>query len=100
TREALRYEMNRISGNGKGDDCDECDERAREQTQQFLEQIPELRRVLATDVQAAFDGDPAARSTDEAIFCYPGLDAIFIHRVAHTLCNLGVPLIPRIMSEY
>lgn len=99
-REALRYELNRTSGNGQGDHCQQCDDQARRLTADFLDQLPELRRILATDVQAAFDGDPAASSTDEAIFCYPGLDAIFVHRVAHALCNLGVPLIPRIMSEY
>jgi serine O-acetyltransferase len=59
-----------------------------------------VREVLATDVQAAFDGDPAAKSTDETIFCYPGLLAITVQRLAHELHNLGVPLLPRIMTEY
>ena len=99
-REALRYELNRTSGTGVGDQCEECDGKAQKLTAAFLNQIPELRRVLATDVQAAFDGDPAARSTDEAIFSYPGIDAVFVYRVAHALCELEVPLIPRIMSEY
>jgi serine O-acetyltransferase len=98
-REALRYDLNRRH-NGRGDDCDDCDRRAAELTDAFLDDLPELRRLLATDVQAAFDGDPAAVSIDETIFCYPGVDAIFIHRVAHRLCRLGVPIIPRIMSEY
>ena len=53
-----------------------------------------------TDVQAAFDGDPAAQSTDETIFCYPGLFAITVHRLAHELYKLDVPLLPRIMTEY
>jgi serine O-acetyltransferase len=61
---------------------------------EFLEQIPDLRRVLATDVQAAFDGDPAVRTLDEIIFCYPGLEAVTIHRLAHLLHRLDVPLIP------
>jgi serine O-acetyltransferase len=65
----------------------------------FARRLPEVRRLLGTDVQAAFDGDPAARSPDEAIFCYPGLAAVVHHRVAHELYLLGVPLIPRIISE-
>ncbi len=56
---------------------------------QFLEQMPELRRVLALDVQAAFDGDPAAKSLDEIIFCYPGLEAITVYRLAHLLYGSG-----------
>ena len=62
--------------------------------------MPDLRHAISLDVQAAFDGDPAAKGTDEAVFCYPGIDAIFTHRVAHKLCTLGVPMLPRIMSEY
>ena len=72
---------------------------ARELTGKFLETLPEQRHRLALDVKAAFDGDPAAVSTDEAIFSYPGIDAIFIQRAAHELYKLGVPLIPRIMTE-
>ena len=65
----------------------------------FLERIPDLRHILATDVQAAFDGDPACRSRDEVVFCYPGLEAVTVYRVAHALWELGVPFIPRIMTE-
>ncbi len=100
TREALRYEQNRVAGKGKGDACTDCDAKALEITEVFLARLPELRRLLALDVQAAFDGDPAAQSTDETIFCYPGVDAIFIHRLAHEIWKLQVPLLPRIMSEY
>lgn len=67
---------------------------------EFLERLPGLRRVLADDVQAAYDGDPAAKSLDEIIFCYPGLEAITIYRLAHELHQLDVPLIPRMMTEY
>jgi len=67
---------------------------------QFLEQIPEVRRLLAMDVQAAFDGDPAVRTIDEVIFCYPGLEAVTIYRLAHVLHGLGVPFIPRMMTEW
>ena len=66
----------------------------------FLHQLPELREILATDVQAAFDGDPAAASLDEIIFCYPGLEAITVYRLANSLHRLGVPLLPRIMTEW
>jgi serine O-acetyltransferase len=66
----------------------------------FLQTIPRLRAILATDVQAAFEGDPAAGDTDEVIFSYPGIFAITVHRVAHELFQLKVPLIPRMMSEY
>jgi serine O-acetyltransferase len=69
-------------------------------TLQFLDQLPELRSVLATDVQAAFDGDPACKSPDEVIFCYPGLEAITVYRLAHLLHDLGIPFIPRMMTEW
>jgi serine O-acetyltransferase len=67
---------------------------------QFLESLSELRRMLADDAQAAYDGDPAAKSLDEIAFCYPGMTAISVYRLAHVLHLLGVPLIPRMMSEY
>jgi len=66
----------------------------------FLETIPELRRIIAEDVQAAYDGDPAAKSHDEIVFCYPGVAAVSVYRLARELHRLGVPLIPRMMTEY
>lgn len=66
----------------------------------LLEQIPAIRKTLAEDVQAAFDGDPAAKSLDEILFCYPGLSAITVFRVAHELFKFSIPLIPRMMTEY
>jgi serine O-acetyltransferase len=66
----------------------------------FLERLPELRHVLAADVQAAFEGDPAAKNMAEIVFCYPGVAAISIFRLAHEIHHLGVPLIPRMMTEY
>ncbi len=69
-------------------------------TIQLLEKLPEIRRVLTEDVQAAFDGDPAAKNLDEILFCYPGVSAVTVFRVAHELYNLEVPLIPRMMTEY
>lgn len=67
---------------------------------QFLEELPRVRELLATDVQAAFDGDPAAGSLAEIIFCYPGLEAITIQRLAHELYKLEVPFIPRMLTEW
>ena len=66
----------------------------------FLEKIPKIREYIETDIQAAYDGDPAAYNKDEIICTYPGLYAIFTSRIAHELFLLGVPLIPRIMTEH
>ncbi len=86
------------------DGCELTEEEAQlrsgEIVESFLEKIPMLRDLLATDVQAAYDGDPAAFNTDEVIFSYPGVFAITINRIAHELYLLGVPLIPRMMTEY
>jgi len=77
-----------------------CDIQAREYTMAYLEQIPKVRELLAGDVQAAYDGDPAALNADEVVLAYPGLLAISVHRLAHSLYDLDVPLMPRIMSEW
>ena len=66
----------------------------------FLERIPSLREALATDAKAAYDGDPACKSIDEVVFCYPGYEAITVHRISHELRRLGIPFIPRMMSEW
>jgi len=66
----------------------------------FLSKLPELQQILATDVQAAFEGDPSAKDTNEIIFCFPGIFTVTIYRLAHELYKLSVPLIPRIMTEY
>ena len=66
----------------------------------FLETLPRIRSLLETDLEAAYDGDPAACYRDEIIFSYPGYYAIFVHRIAHELFRLGIPLIPRMMSEH
>ncbi len=78
----------------------ELTELARSRCVAFLEKIPAVRQIIETDVQAAYDGDPAAYNTDEIIFSYPGLYAIMVNRLAHELHLLSVPLIPRIMTEY
>ncbi|MAB75723.1 MAG: serine acetyltransferase [Verrucomicrobiales bacterium] len=67
---------------------------------EFLSDLPELRRLLQTDVEAAYEGDPAAKNFDEIILAYPCIEAIAIQRCAHCLYKLDVPLIPRIMTEY
>jgi serine O-acetyltransferase len=66
----------------------------------LFEEIPSIRKTLATDVRAVYDGDPAANSYDEIIFSYPGIFAIAVYRVAHKLFAYGVPLLPRIMTEH
>lgn len=67
---------------------------------EFLELLPELRRVLEDDVQAAYDGDPACSGTVEVVFSYPGIEAVTIYRLAHELHKLDIPLIPRVMTEH
>jgi len=83
----------------KNADCKTCHIMAQEVTQHLLAQLPNIRRLLKTDIQAAFDGDPAASSFEEIVLSYPGLRAITTHRIAHELYLSNVPLIPRIMSE-
>ncbi|MCI8631257.1 MAG: serine acetyltransferase, partial [Firmicutes bacterium] len=77
-----------------------ADERAESVCTEFFEQLSEIYRYLSMDVQAAFDGDPAAESKDQIVFSYPCITAISVHRIAHVFYKLGVPIIPRIMSEY
>jgi serine O-acetyltransferase len=94
---ALRHEA------GVTEECEndeDYDALGQQKTLLFLERIPELRRVLANDVQAAYDGDPACKSLDEVIFCYPGLEAITVYRLAHELHLLDIPFIPRMMTEW
>lgn len=77
-----------------------CDKKARRIVIEFLERIPAIREMLAGDVQAAYDGDPAASSTDEVIMAYPGVLAVTVYRFAHELYKMGVPLVPRVMTEW
>jgi len=83
-----------------GAPVDTCIEEATRIANQLLKSIPDLRRVLISDVQAALDGDPAAASIHEIILAYPGILAVTIYRVAHEVYRLGVPLLPRIMTEW
>ncbi len=79
-----------------GNSTDEAERLAFE----FLQKIPHIRELLSGDVQAEFDGDPAATSTGEVVLCYPGLYAISVYRIAHELYLMKIPLLPRIMSEH
>lgn len=98
-RAVLRYVKHIDTDTADSLDSHECDRAAKTCAAEFMDELPEIRRLLALDVQAAFDGDPAALHTDETIFCYPGVDAIFSHRIAHALYRLKVPLLPRIIQE-
>ncbi len=105
--EDVFYNLNKqipIALKQRSDMDDKSDEeilaKAEEITQEFLSRIPQVRDLVETDVQASFEGDPAAFNTNEIILCYPGLRAIAISRLAHELFLLGVPLIPRMWTEY
>jgi serine O-acetyltransferase len=103
----LAYELETPAGElpgGNGAEREPRRERiaalAERAVERFLCRIPELRRLLALDLEAAMDGDPAARSFAEIVFAYPGFEAITVQRLAHELWNLEVPLLPRIMTEH
>jgi serine O-acetyltransferase len=98
---ALQHD-DRITRSAACEELDPVDYEAKGQAMaiSFLRALPDLRSILATDVQAAFDGDPSCKSSDEVIFCYPGLEAITVYRLAHELYRLGVPFIPRMMAEW
>jgi serine O-acetyltransferase len=96
----LRFRQQIPGQDGASADCENCDHEAARIVAAFFEQLPAVRELLSADVKAAFDGDPAATSTDETIFCYPGLLAITVQRMAHEFFKLEVPLLPRIMTEH
>lgn len=81
------------------DECIDCISRSGELVEKFIGRLPEVRRLLAGDVRAAFMGDPAAKSPGETIFCYPSIYALTHHRIAHELYKLEVSIIPRIITE-
>ncbi|MFH0964701.1 MAG: serine O-acetyltransferase EpsC [Planctomycetota bacterium] len=91
----IRHECKRL-----GSACVHCEDKAEEDSLVFLRKLPEIREMLVEDVQAAHEGDPAAKSIDEIIFSYPCLQAIGTYRIAHELYLLGVPLLPRMMTEW
>jgi len=93
----IRTELQFISGNQEIDNASH--EQARQITREFASRLSSVRSLLDSDIEAAFEGDPAARSPDEILVCYPGINAILHHRFAHILYELGVPLVARVISE-
>jgi serine O-acetyltransferase len=84
----------------EGSDVAPCQNKARTLATELVQKLPGIRAILLEDVQAAYDGDPAATSYDEIVLAYPGLFALTVHRVAHELYRMKVPLMPRIMAEH
>jgi serine O-acetyltransferase len=80
--------------------CSDCEKRGHDAAIRLFESVPDIKKALADDVRATFEGDPSAQSHDEIIFSYPGIFAISVYRIAHALVQLKVPLLPRIMTEY
>ncbi|MEO0531401.1 MAG: serine O-acetyltransferase [Planctomycetota bacterium] len=97
---ALRHEAVRDGVVGDCESAADYEALGQAKTMLFLDRLPELRETLATDVQAAYDGDPACKGADEVIFCYPGLEAVTVQRLAHLLYDLDIPFVPRMMTEW
>ncbi len=96
-RKALEYQCLR---DGCEDSCKSCDDKAVDAVMYLVKSLPSVLEILQKDVQAGYEGDPAAKSTMEVVMCYPGMYAVIVHRIAHCLYQCGVPLIPRVMSEH
>lgn len=99
-RQAFSYEQRTRDGGSAAADDAVLDQRGEALAEAFLVGLPDIQRLLQSDILAAYEGDPAAKSTMEVVLSYPGLYAIAVHRVAHFLFQQRVPLIPRIMSEW
>ena len=99
-QKALIYTITNKQGNADNIENSHCFALAEKTALALIEEIPEIRRKVQLDTIAAFNGDPAAKSNEEVILSYPGLEAIVVHRIAHFLYKNGVPIIPRIMSEH
>jgi serine O-acetyltransferase len=95
----VRLELHYTARHQQDGDAEALDALATTLTRDFAAALPSIRRLLDSDVVAAFEGDPAARSVDEVLLCYPGILAMIYHRVAHRLYRLGVPLLARIVAE-
>ncbi len=100
--EALAVQISRAISHSRTLDvpCADAEREAAALAADFLTELPAIRETMASDVQAAYDGDPAATGLDEIIFSYPGLYAVMVYRLAHALHRMDVPLIPRIMTEH
>ncbi len=92
---SIRHECRRTASM-----CSHCLDTGQQQALEFLRRLPAVRSLVSSDVVAAYRGDPAAKSFDEVVFCYPGLFAVTVHRLAHVLHQLGVPVLPRMMTEH
>lgn len=99
-QKALVYTVSTQNGNTNNIENSHCFKLAEHTSLALLEELPEIKRKITLDVEAVFRGDPAAKSKEEIILSYPGLEAILIYRIANFLYTNGVPIIPRIMSEY
>jgi serine O-acetyltransferase len=97
-QEQVRRELQLVAGNGDQSSV-ALEPRAFEITSEFAASLPKARALLDTDIRAAYEGDPAAKSLDEIVFCYPGVAAVIRHRLAHQLYLLGVPMLARIIAE-
>jgi serine O-acetyltransferase len=96
----LRYRKGKAPDDSSDSTYEWCDQEAARIVSVFFDRVPAVREMLASDVHAAFESDPAAQTHDETIFSYPGLYAIMVQRLAHELFLLDVPLLPRIMTEH
>ncbi len=92
---AIRHDCRRTN-----QPCTNCETRSSEMAYRFIQKLPHIASILAQDIRATLEGDPASKSPDEIIFSYPGLQALTVYRLAHELQLLGVPTIPRIMTEW
>lgn len=98
--EILSTQIERALSYTNNESNDEITNEAENITVEFLKELSKIQRILVTDIEAAYEGDPAAGSKEQIIFSYPGLYAIFVYRMAHELYRRNVPFIPRIMTEY
>ncbi len=101
-QKALVYTVCKEKGTGSADGIEDshCFKLAEKTCTALIEELPEIKRKITLDVEAGFNGDPAAKTREEVILSYPGIQAILVYRIAHFLCECGVPVIPRIMSEH
>lgn len=96
----VMYEQLKLAFSYKNSDYEQVKAHALDICERFFRRIPQVQKLLIMDVEAEFEGDPAAQSREEIIFSYPGIFAIYVYRVAHELYKMNVPFIPRIMTEY
>jgi len=99
SEQAMKCFIHECEGPGKPN-CRDCEKKGGETALEILRAIPALRSKLAQDILAAYNGDPAAKNNEEIIFCYPGVRAVTIYRLGHALLHLGIPILPRMITEY